>query len=154
MKLFTSPGLSTSRKLLHALLALFVMSASSFALAHHSFAMFDSGNQVRMTGVVTQFDWTNPHIYIEMDVKQDDGSTKHWTIECANISILSRLGWKFNIIKEGDTITAIVAPLRNGQPGALLKQMMLADGSKWGNGAPAGPPSLDIETGEKLNAAQ
>jgi len=144
----------TSRSLLHLLFALCFIGASSFALAHHSFAMFDSGNQMRIKGVVTQFDWTNPHIYIEMDVPQDDGSTKHWTIECANISILSRLGWKFNIVKAGDTITAVVAPLRSGQPGALLKQMMLADGSKWGNGAPAGPPSIDIETGEKLNAAQ
>jgi hypothetical protein len=146
--------LSTPKRLLHLLLALLVMGSTSLALAHHSFAMFDSGNQLRMTGVVTQFDWTNPHIYIEMDVMQEDGSTKHWTIECANISILSRLGWKFNIVKEGDTLTAVVAPLRSGEPGALLKQMMLADGSKWGNGAPAGPPSIDIETGEPLNAAQ
>ncbi len=145
---------SASRPQLHLLLALLVLSFSGSALAHHSFAMFDSTNQIRVSGVVTQFDWTNPHIYIEMDVKQDDGSTKHWTIECANISILSRLGWKFNIVKEGDTLTAVVAPLRSGEPGALLKQMMLADGSKWGNGAPAGPPSIDIETGEPLNAAQ
>lgn len=147
-------NLPTPRKWLHAVLALFAIGASTFATAHHSFAMFDSTNQIRISGVVTQFDWTNPHIYIELDAKQDDGSTRHWTIECANISILSRLGWKFNIIKAGDTITAVVAPLRNGQPGALLKQMMLADGSKWGNGAPAGPPNLDIETGEKLDAAQ
>ena len=144
----------TSRKLFHLLLVLCTLSLAAVTHAHHSFAMFDSQNQVRLHGVVTQFDWTNPHIYIEMDVTQEDGSTKHWTIECANISILSRLGWKFNIMKAGDTITTIVAPLRNGEPGALLKQVMLADGSKWGNGAPAGPPSLDIETGEKLDAAQ
>jgi hypothetical protein len=146
--------LSSPRKLLYLFLALCTLSLSGLALAHHSFAMFDSTNQVRLTGVVTQFDWTNPHIYIEMDVIDAAGATKHWTIECANISILSRLGWKFNIMKAGDTITTVVAPLRNGQPGALLKQVMLADGSKWGNGAPAGPPSLDIETGEKLDAAQ
>lgn len=107
--------------------------------AHHSFAMFDSANQVKFTGKVSQFDWTNPHVYIEMDVAQEDGASKHWSIECANISILSRLGWKFNIIKPGDEITVIVAPLRNGQPGALLKQVTTADGSKWGNGNPAGP---------------
>ncbi len=145
--------LSSPRKLFHLLLTLCALAWSGLASAHHSFAMFDSGNQLHMTGVVTQFDWTNPHIYIEFDVTEA-GETKHWTIECANISILSRLGWKFNIMKAGDTITVIVAPLRNGQPGALLKQLMLADGSKWGNGAPAGPPSLDIETGEPLNAAQ
>ena len=141
-------------KLLQLLLVFCTLAFSSLAPAHHSFAMFDSQNQTRLIGVVTQFDWTNPHIYIELDVTEADGRIKHWTIECANISILSRLGWKFNIMKAGDTITAIVAPLRNGEAGALLKQVMLADGSKWGNGAPAGPPSLDIETGEKLDAAQ
>lgn len=147
MKLF----LSAPRKLLHLLLALSVLSLSALTYAHHSFAMFDSVNQLRLQGTVTQFDWTNPHIYIELDVPQDDGSTKHWTIECANISILSRIGWKFNIIKPGDEITIVVGPLRNGQPGALLKQLMLADGSLWGNGTPAGPPNIDIKTGEKLD---
>jgi hypothetical protein len=153
MQAFLSSLSPQPRKLLYLFLAFCTLSLSGLALAHHSFAMFDSANQVRLTGIVTQFDWTNPHIYIEFDVTEA-GETKHWTIECANISILSRLGWKFNIMKPGDTITVVVAPLRNGQPGALLKQVMLADGSKWGNGAPAGPPSLDIETGEKLDAAQ
>ena len=50
-----------------------------------------------------------------------------------------RIGWKFNMIHKGDEITAIVAPLRSGEPGALLKQVTLADGKQFGNGAPAGP---------------
>jgi hypothetical protein len=146
--------LSTSRQLSSLLLSLWFLCWSSLAQAHHSFAMFDSQNQLRLQGVVSQFDWTNPHIYIELDVKDEAGASKHWTIECANISILSRLGWKFNIMKPGDTITIVVAPLRNGEPGALLKELMLADGSRWGNGAPAGPANIDIVTGEKLDAAQ
>jgi hypothetical protein len=139
------------RKLLHLLLVVCTLTLSALAIAHHSFAMFDSANQQRLVGTVTQFDWTNPHIYIELDVTDEAGATKHWTIECANISILSRLGWKFNIMKPGDTITVVVAPLRSGEPGALLKEVMLSDGSKWGNGAPAGPASINIETGEKLD---
>jgi hypothetical protein len=79
MKLF----LSSPRKLLYLFLAFCTLSLSGFVWAHHSFAMFDSANQIRMTGVVTQFDWTNPHIYIEMDVTDAAGATKHWTIECA-----------------------------------------------------------------------
>ena len=118
----------------------FMASLSTPAFAHHSFAMFDSENQVKFTGKVSDFDWTNPHVYIEMDVVQPDGASKHWTIECANISILGRLGWTFNMIKPGDEITVIVAPLRTGQPGALLKQVTLPDGRKLGNGNPAGPP--------------
>lgn len=133
------------RRLLKLGMALgFASLCSTQVLAHHSFAMFDSENQIRFTGVVAQFDWTNPHVYIEMDVAQEDGSSKHWTIECANISILSRLGWKFNIMKPGDEITVVVAPLRTGKPGALLKQVTLPDGSKWGNGGPAGPAAEEL----------
>ena len=53
--------------------------------------------------------------------------------------ILDRIGWKFNMIHKGDEITAIVAPLRSGEPGALLKLVTLADGKQCGNRAPAGP---------------
>ena len=117
------------------------------ALAHHSFAMYDNEHQQKFTGKVSRFDWTNPHVYIEMDAPDAKGHSQHWTIECANISILGRLGWTFNMVKPGDTITVIVAPLHSGQPGALLKQITLADGRKMGNGAPAGPPDpkLDAE---------
>jgi hypothetical protein len=71
-----------------------------------------------------------------------DGKEAEWTIECANPGILNRIGWKFNMIKEGDVLTVIVAPLRTGEPGALLKQVTLADGRKFGNGGPAGPPNI------------
>jgi hypothetical protein len=130
-------------KLLHLLLLAGTLFLPAFALAHHSFAMFDSVNQLKMTGTVTRFDWTNPHVYIELDVADASGATRNWTIECANISILSRIGWKFNMIKPGDQITVIVGPLRSGQPGALLKQVTLADGTKMGNGGPAGLPNIE-----------
>ncbi len=63
---------------------------------------------------------------------------KHWTIECANPGILDRVGWKFNMIKVADKLTVVVAPLRTGEPGALLKQVTLPDGRVFTNGAPAG----------------
>jgi hypothetical protein len=129
----------------YALLVLACLPTLSFA--HHSFAMFDSENQLKFTGKVTDFDWTNPHVYIEIDAVQPDGATRRWTIECANISILGRLGWTFNMIKPGDEITVIVAPLRTGQPGALLKQVTLPDGRKMGNGNPAGAPDPKLVEG-------
>jgi hypothetical protein len=104
--------------------------------------MYDNENQVKWTGTVAHFQWTNPHVYIELDVPQSDNSIKHYTIECANPGILSRLGWKFNMIKAGDKVTVIVAPLRTGEPGALLKQVTLPDGRAFGNGGPAGPPLI------------
>jgi Family of unknown function (DUF6152) len=115
------------------------------ALAHHSFAMFDSDHQIRLHGEVTEFIWQNPHVYLHMKAPDAKGKIREWTIECANPGILNRTGWKFNMIKKGDTVTAVVAPLRTGEPGALLKQIKLADGRKFGNGGPAGPASIPID---------
>ena len=105
---------------------------------HHSFAMFDTSSQVTLTGVVTTFEWTIPHAYIEVDVP-DGAGTKHWTIELGSTSILMRGGWKFNTLKSGDKVTAVVNPLRNGEPGSLLSRITLADGRMLANGGP--PPA-------------
>jgi len=127
------------------LAALALLFAAGSARAHHSFAMFDHDHQVRMTGTVKDYRWQNPHVYIELSAPDAKGETRTWTIECANPGILNRVGWKFNMIKTSDTITVIVAPLRTGEPGALLKQIKLADGRIFGNGGPAGPPNIPIE---------
>ena len=111
--------------------------------AHHSFAPYEPTLQIKLSGAVTEFRWANPHVYIEMDAPDaTSGKTRHWLIECANPGILNRVGWKFNMVKVGDKITVIVSPLRNGDPAALLKQITLADGSKYSNGGPAGPATI------------
>ena len=122
-----------------ALLAALLSLASAAAIAHHSFAMYDNDHQVKMVGTVAEFQWTNPHVYIELLVPQENGEPRHWSIECANPGILNRNGWKFNMIRKGDALTVIVAPLRTGEPGALLKEVTLPDGRVFGNGGPAGP---------------
>src|SRR5579862_9272457 len=94
------------RRIARLALAAMVL-ANASAQAHHSFAMFDHDHQIKISGTVTQFQWTNPHVYIDMDVSNDQGELKHYTIECANPGILDRIGWKFNMIKEGDRITTI-----------------------------------------------
>jgi len=135
------------------LLALALSAVSGIAAAHHSFAMFDSDHQLRLTGKVTDFTWQNPHVYIHLEAKDPKGKMKDWTIECANPGILNRTGWKFNMIKKNDPLTVVVAPLRTGEPGALLKQVKLADGRLFSNGGPAGPPNISIEDGKPLPAA-
>jgi len=123
-------------------LAVGVLSVSSVR-AHHSFAPYEPNKQIKLSGVVTEFKWTNPHVYIQIDAQESTGGdTKRWLIECASTSILNRAGWRFNLLKAGDKITVIVSPLRNGEPAALLKQMILADGSKLGNGAAAGTATI------------
>jgi len=132
----------SGRSRIAAALAAAGLAAAGPALAHHSFAMFDNDHQIKVAGTVSHFEWNNPHVYIELDNGDPAAKVQHWTIECANPGILDRSGWKFNMIKVGDKITVIVAPLRTGEPGALLKQVTLADGRVFGNGAPAGKANI------------
>ena len=106
--------------------------------AHHSFAMFDTTKPVTLTGTVTDVQWTNPHVYIELDVTEGGRVARHWTIELGSPSILIRGGWKFNSVKKGDKVIAVVSPLRNAEPGGLLTRITLPDGRTLGNGGPAG----------------
>jgi hypothetical protein len=107
--------------------------------AHHSFAMFDQTKPMTLSGTVTAFEWTNPHAYIEIDVPEEKGGVKHWSIELGSTSILLQSGWKFNVLKKADKVTARISPLRNGQPGGLLIQVTLPDGRVLGNGPGRGP---------------
>lgn len=122
--------------------ALGVLSVSPVR-AHHSFAPYEPNKQIKLSGVVTEFKWTNPHVYIQLDAQESTGGEmKRWLVECASTSILNRAGWRFNLIKAGDKITVIASPLRTGEPAALLKQIILADGTKFSNGAAAGAATI------------
>jgi hypothetical protein len=102
--------------------------------AHHSFTMFDMSKQVTLIGNVTDFQWTNPHVYIEIDVPEDKGPAKHWSIELGSPSILLQSGWKFSSIHKGDKVTLVINPLKNGQSGGFLAKATLPDGRTLGNG--------------------
>ena len=109
-------------------------------MAHHSFAMFDTNAKVTLTGTVTEFQWTNPHAYIEIDVPENNGTAKkHWTIELGSPSILQQGGWKYKDLKFGDKVTATISPLRSKEPGGLLVEIKLPDGRTLGNGPGRGP---------------
>ncbi len=125
--------------LLGAVAASLALVFARAAHAHHSFAMFDNEHQVKITGTVTRFDWQNPHIYIFATGGEAGKEAKAWTIEGASPGILNRIGWKFNIVKVGDKVTMIIAPLRSGEPGGLLKEITLPDGRVLNNGGFAGP---------------
>jgi hypothetical protein len=120
------------------------LAAPGTAAAHHSFSMFDSEHQIRISGQVTKFDWTNPHIYLFVTGGEQGKEAKAWTIEGASPGILNRIGWKFNLVKPGDKVIMVIAPLRSGESGGLLKEIKLADGRVFNNGGFAGPSQISL----------
>jgi len=97
------------------------------AAAHHSTAMFDMQHTVKVTGTVTQFDWTNPHTFIWMDV-MNNGATEHWSVEGMSPNYLSRNGWSRHTLKAGDKIDMEVHLLKDGRKGGFCATVTLADG--------------------------
>jgi Family of unknown function (DUF6152) len=116
---------------------LLVVLSAGWAAAHHSFAVFDHTQSLTVNGTVSKFQWTNPHGFLELDYKVQDGSLKHYTIELTSINMLSRAGWTSRSIKAGDKVKAIVAPLLSGEPGGLLLEVTLSDGKTLVSPVPA-----------------
>jgi len=104
--------------------------------AHHSFAMFDNTRSVTLRGTVTAYQWTNPHVYLDIDADDGKGGTKHYTIEMTSPNMLHRGGWSSRTIKPGDVVTAVMSPLRDGQAGGLLLQLTLPSGKTMLPGVP------------------
>lgn len=105
------------------------------AQAHHSFAMFDQTRQVTVNGTVKEFQWTNPHAFIEVV----DSSGKLWSVELNSPNNLIRQGWKRTAMKPGDKVSVILNPLRDGTAGGLFDAVTLPDGTVLGNPKPVGP---------------
>ena len=101
-------------------------------LAHHSFAAFDMARTDTLKGVVKEFQWTNPHSWIQMMVTDASGTAVEWSIETSSPSSLLRQGWKPKTLKAGDQITITMHPMRDGRPGGSLITVTLADGTKIG----------------------
>jgi hypothetical protein len=103
------------------------------AQAHHSFAMFDRDKQLALTGVVTDFQWTNPHSWIEIDVPNAAGASDKWGVELNSPNNLARQGWRSTALKPGDKVTVVLNPLRSGEHGGLFLQVTLPDGKVLGD---------------------
>jgi|SRR5882757_6264214 len=121
-----------NKTILAGLATMAILLPSHNVQAHHSFAKFDSNKEVVIRGTVTQFQWTNPHSWIEIDVLDSKGKVTHWSIEGGSILALSRQGWNRNTIKAGDKLSIIAHPLRDGTPGGSLMGVTLANGKHLG----------------------
>ena len=110
----------------------FVVALAASAAAHHSFAVFDHTRTLTIRGTVTKFQWTNPHGFLEVDIPQPNGTMKHFSIELTSINMMQRVGWRSNMIKAGDKVQVVMAPLLSGEPVGLGLEVVLADGKVMG----------------------
>ncbi len=94
--------------------------AAAPAFAHHSFAMFDSQKNLTLDGTIKEFQWTNPHSWIQIMVKDASGKEVEWSIEGGSPNGLARQGWKRTSLKPGDKAVAVVHPLKDGTAGGSL----------------------------------
>ena len=102
------------------------------ALAHHSMAMFDQTKTVTLSGTVKEFQWTNPHCYIQLMVKDASGKDVEWSLEMGAPMYLYAKGWRPSALKAGMPIKVTINPLRNGDPGGVVLTATTADGKQIG----------------------
>jgi len=97
------------------------------AVAHHAFgAEFDAAKRVKLTGAVTKLDWTNPHAWIYVDVKDETGTIANWGFELASPNGLMRSGWTRFSLKPGDVVTVEGAQAKNGSTNANAEVVTVA----------------------------
>ena len=97
--------------------------------AHHGNASYDTDNPVTIKGTVTEFAWTNPHVQIYLDVKDDKGKIAHWSVETYSPGKLVRAGWTKDSVKAGDQVSITLIPAKSGAPVGFLHKLVLPDGT-------------------------
>ena len=100
--------------------------------AHHSGNMFDREQTIELNGTVREFQWANPHIWIQVLVPDDSGELVEWSIEGGVPNRLFRAGWRPNSFEPGDEVTILANPMRDGAKAGAFVGAKLADGSTLG----------------------
>ena len=111
------------------LLALLFAVAAASVSAHHSFAAFNMTEEKTITGKVKTVEWTNPHIWIWVDVPNANGGTDTYGFEGMSPNFLERRGWKRTTLEAGDTVTITFRPLVDGKNGGMFTTGTMADGT-------------------------
>jgi len=99
--------------------------------AHHSGSAFDLEHPVTLKGTVTNFEWSNPHVFIALDVKDDKGNVEPWRVEGNSPNMLTRVGWKKEMIKEGDQLSVTGFLAKTGRKIMRLHSVTLANGQEF-----------------------
>jgi len=116
------------RQFASGLIALGLVLTPVPSFAHHSTAMYNMANPVTVTGVVKRFEWTNPHAFIYLEVKDENGKTTEWSVEMMSLNHLKSYGWTHATVKPGDVISCTGGAAKSGDPAMISSLMKLADG--------------------------
>ncbi|HEY1899216.1 MAG TPA: DUF6152 family protein [Steroidobacteraceae bacterium] len=125
-------------------LAALTLAYAGVAAAHHSFAMFDQSKRLPLTGTVHDFEWTNPHAFIDVDVPNAAGTVDLWKVELNSPNNLKRQGWKSSEMKPGDKVTVVINPLRDGAKGGLFVAVTLPSGKVIGDPTRKGGGPINV----------
>jgi len=127
----SSPGARTRVRMIKFAAGVGLAMVLNTAAAHHSFAIFDAKKSVTLHGVVKQFLWTNPHVFIQLMADGETGAAAtEWSIEMSSPEHLVRAGWKPGTLKSGDPVTLVIHPVRNGIKGGQFVSRIAADGTQ------------------------
>ena len=119
--------------------ALLVISIPVFA--HHGNAAYDYQKTVTLKGTVAEWIWANPHCWLKLDVKDQNGNVQHWNIEAGNPPAITHEGWSRHTFKPGDIVTVDVMPVKNGGTIGRFRKVTLPDGKVLGGGFAAPGPN-------------
>lgn len=126
--------------------AALLATAAGPATAHHSYAMFDNPKKQTLSGTVRALEWTNPHVWVWVNVDDGKGGTVAWGFEAQSPSELVRFfGWTRNSLTPGDKVTVDFSPLRSGRPGGALRLLTFADGRTLKTARTNPPPGSPAE---------
>jgi hypothetical protein len=121
------------RSLIAAGLALGLPAAAVPALAHHSYAEFDTDKKLTMDGTVKEFQWTNPHSWLLVMVPNAKGEPEQWAVELNSVSLLAARGWKPKTVMPGDKVSVTFHPMRNGSHAGSYMAIKLPSGQTMGD---------------------
>ena len=125
---FSSPSFLNSR-----LAGIILLLAVTSSFAHHSSAMFDKQIVRHVTASVTEFQWTNPHVWIQISIENESGEIEEWSIEGLGPNSLSRKGWRRNSFKAGEIIEIKFNPMRDGSKAGGFIGAKFENGQTIGN---------------------
>jgi Family of unknown function (DUF6152) len=129
------------RLLMALTLAVGVLIVSVPLFAHHGTAALDTDKNLTMKGTVTEWFWANPHCFIQMDVKDDQGQMVHWVVETSAPPSMINSGWTKLTLKPGDQVTVTVNPVKSGRTVGRVVEVVLPNGQKLSGGFGSQPPA-------------